>query len=61
VVKAFDLLDAVNKGTLDGGHGVIAYWYGKNSAWRCGAPARPSAWTPNMVLAWHNTAAARRC
>ncbi|OYW27395.1 MAG: C4-dicarboxylate ABC transporter, partial [Methyloversatilis sp. 12-65-5] len=32
VVKAFDLLDAVNKGTLDGGHGVIAYWYGKNSA-----------------------------
>jgi len=32
VVKAFDLLDAVSKGTLDGGHGVIAYWYGKNSA-----------------------------
>lgn len=25
VVKAFDLLDAVNKGTLDGGHGVVAY------------------------------------
>ncbi|MBT9590206.1 MAG: twin-arginine translocation signal domain-containing protein, partial [Thiobacillus sp.] len=32
VVKAFDLLDAVSKGTLDGGHGVIAYWYGKNTA-----------------------------
>ncbi|MNE72100.1 Lactate-binding periplasmic protein precursor [compost metagenome] len=32
VVKAFDLIDAVSKGTLDGGHGVIAYWYGKNSA-----------------------------
>ena len=32
VVKAFDLLDAVSKGTLDGGHGVIAYWYGKNAA-----------------------------
>jgi TRAP-type mannitol/chloroaromatic compound transport system substrate-binding protein len=25
VVPAFQLLDAVNKGTLDGGHGVLAY------------------------------------
>src|SRR5262245_45678704 len=33
VVKAFDLIDAVHKGTLDGGHGVCAYWYGKNSAY----------------------------
>ena len=32
VVPAFQLLDAVNKGTLDGGHGVLAYHYGKNSA-----------------------------
>ena len=24
VVKAFDLLDAVSSGTLDGGHGVVA-------------------------------------
>ena len=32
VVRAFDLIDAVAKGTLDGGHGVSAYWYGKNSA-----------------------------
>ena len=32
VVPAFQLLDAVNKGTLDGGHGVVAYHYGKNSA-----------------------------
>ena len=32
VVKAFDLLDAVSKGTLDGGHGVVAYWYGKQQA-----------------------------
>src|SRR5260221_3294409 len=33
VVKAFDLIDAVNKGVLDGGHGVSAYWYGQNSAY----------------------------
>ena len=34
VVPAFGLLDAVSKGTLDGGHGVLAYWYGKKSAHR---------------------------
>ena len=32
VVPAFQLLDAVNKGTLDGGHGVLAYHYGKSQA-----------------------------
>lgn len=32
VVPAFQLLEAVAKGTLDGGHGVVAYHYGKNSA-----------------------------
>ena len=32
VVPAFQLLEAVNKGTLDGGHGVVAYHYGKQSA-----------------------------
>src|SRR6476619_7046212 len=29
VVPAFGLLDAVSKGTLDGGHGVLVYHYGK--------------------------------
>ena len=32
VVPAFNLLDAVSKGTLDGGHGVVVYHYGKNNA-----------------------------
>ena len=32
VVPAFQLLDAVSKGTLDGGHGVLVYHYGKNTA-----------------------------
>ena len=32
VVPAFGLLDAVSKGTLDGGHGVLAYSYGKQNA-----------------------------
>lgn len=29
VVPAFELIDAVNRGILDGGHGVPAYWFGK--------------------------------
>ncbi|HEY6086880.1 MAG TPA: hypothetical protein VIV84_03995 [Burkholderiaceae bacterium] len=32
VVPAFGLLDAVSQGTLDGGHGVLAYHYGKQPA-----------------------------
>ena len=28
VVPAFGLLDAVSKGTLDGGHGLLVYHYG---------------------------------
>ncbi|MCL6554801.1 MAG: TRAP transporter substrate-binding protein [Burkholderiales bacterium] len=53
VVKAFDLLDAVSKGTLDGGHGVVAYWYGKNSAVALWGSGPAFGMDPNMVLAWH--------
>jgi TRAP-type mannitol/chloroaromatic compound transport system substrate-binding protein len=53
VVKPFDVLDAVAKGKLDGGHGVLVYWYPKNSAlglWGSGPACGMDA---NMVLAWH--------
>ncbi len=53
VVKAFELLDAVSKGTLDGGHGVVAYWYGKNSAVALWGSGPAFGMDPNMVLAWH--------
>ncbi|WP_218891788.1 TRAP transporter substrate-binding protein [Cupriavidus plantarum] len=53
VVKAFDLIDAVNKGTLDGGHGVIAYWYGKNSALALWGSGPAWGMDGNMLLAWH--------
>ena len=53
VVKAFDLIDAVSKGTLDGGHGVTAYWYGKNSAMAIWGSGPAFGMDPNMVLAWH--------
>jgi TRAP-type mannitol/chloroaromatic compound transport system substrate-binding protein len=32
VVPAFEILDAVHKGVLDGGHTASAYWLGKNRA-----------------------------
>jgi TRAP-type mannitol/chloroaromatic compound transport system substrate-binding protein len=54
VVPAFQLLDAVNKGTLDGGHGVLAYHYGKNSALALWGSGPAYGMDPNMVLAWHN-------
>jgi TRAP-type mannitol/chloroaromatic compound transport system substrate-binding protein len=53
VVKAFDLLDAVAKGTLDGGHGVVAYWYGKNTAVALWGSGPAFGMDPNMLLAWH--------
>src|SRR6266498_6108796 len=53
VVKAFDLLDAVSKGTLDGGHGVVAYWYGKSPALALWGSGPSFGMDPNMLLAWH--------
>lgn len=54
VVPAFQLLDSVSKGTLDGGHGVVAYHYGKNSALALWGSGPTYGMDPNMVLAWHN-------
>ena len=54
VVPAFQLLEAVNKGTLDGGHGVVAYHYGKNSALALWGSGPGYGMDANMVLAWHN-------
>ncbi|MDR2154823.1 MAG: TRAP transporter substrate-binding protein [Burkholderiaceae bacterium] len=54
VVGAFQILEAVNKGTLDGGHGVIAYHYGQNSALALWGSGPAFGMDPNMVLAWHH-------
>ncbi len=54
VVPAFGLLDAVSKGTLDGGHGVVAYHYGKNTALALWGSGPAFGMDANMVLAWHN-------
>jgi TRAP-type mannitol/chloroaromatic compound transport system substrate-binding protein len=54
VVPAFQLLEAVAKGTLDGGHGVVAYHYGKNSALALWGSGPSFGMNPNMLLAWHH-------
>jgi TRAP-type mannitol/chloroaromatic compound transport system substrate-binding protein len=53
VVPAFQLLEGVAKGTLDGGHGVVAYHYGKNSALALWGSGPSFGMDSNMVLAWH--------
>ena len=53
VVPAFGLLDAVSKGTLDGGHGVIVYHYGKNTALALWGSGPAFGMDANMLLAWH--------
>ena len=53
VVKPFDLLDAVSKGTLDGGHGVLVYHYGKAPALALWGSGPAFGMDPNMLLAWH--------
>jgi TRAP-type mannitol/chloroaromatic compound transport system substrate-binding protein len=51
VVPAFGLLDAVSKGTLDGGHGVLVYHYGKQTALALWGSGPGYAMDANMLLA----------
>jgi len=53
VVPAFGLLEAVSKGTLDGGHGVLVYHYGKQTALALWGSGPAYAMDANMLLAWH--------
>ena len=53
VVPAFGLLEAVSKGTLDGGHGVLVYPYGKQTALALWGSGPGYAMDANMLLAWH--------
>lgn len=52
VVGALQMQDAVNSGALDGGHGVCAYWYGKNKAFSLFGTAPAFGWTANDFLGW---------
>jgi TRAP-type mannitol/chloroaromatic compound transport system substrate-binding protein len=53
VVPAFGLLEAVSKGTLDGGHGVLVYSYGKSNSLALWGSGPAFGMDANMMLAWH--------
>lgn len=53
VVPAFQLLDAVSKGLLDGGHGVLVYHYGKQTALALWGSGPGYGMDANMLLSWH--------
>ena len=54
VVPAFGLMEAVSKGTLDGGHGVLVYSYGKSNALALWGSGPAYGMDANMLLAWHH-------
>src|SRR5512147_1477233 len=53
VVPAFGLLDGVSKGTLDGGHGVLVYHYGKQNALALWGSSPCFGMDAIQMLAWH--------
>src|SRR6185503_15667465 len=53
VVPAFGLLDAVSKGTLDGGHGVVVYSYGKQNALALWGSGPAFGMDAQQLLSWH--------
>src|SRR6188768_3828075 len=53
VVPAFGLLEAVSKGTLDGGHGVLVYHYGKQNALALWGSGPAYGMDAQMLCAWH--------
>jgi TRAP-type mannitol/chloroaromatic compound transport system substrate-binding protein len=53
VVPAFGLIDAVSKGTLDGGHGVLVYHYGKQNALALWGSGPAFGMDGQMLLSWH--------
>ncbi|OYX85360.1 MAG: C4-dicarboxylate ABC transporter, partial [Azorhizobium sp. 32-67-21] len=52
VVPAFQVLDAVSAGIIDAGHGVSAYWYGKNKAFSLFGTAPAFGWDADELLGW---------
>src|SRR5438477_189313 len=60
VVPAFQLLDAVSKGTLDGGHGVLVYHYGKQTALALWGPGS-GAWLCRRIEGLHAAELSPEC
>ena len=55
VVKAFQVMDAVNDGVLDAAHTVPVYWYGKHKAASLFGTGPVFGGSATTMLAWFNT------
>jgi len=53
VVPAFGLIDAVSKGTLDAGHGVLSYWFDRHPALALWGSGPAWGMDANRLLSWH--------
>jgi len=52
VVKPFEVMDAVSKGVLDGGHSVPVYWYGKSKVASLFGSGPINGCDAQQTLAW---------
>ncbi len=52
VVPGLQVIEAVNKGVLDGGHGLPAFWFGKNTAFGLYGAGPDFGMDGNQLLAW---------
>jgi TRAP-type mannitol/chloroaromatic compound transport system substrate-binding protein len=52
VVPGLQVVDAVSKGVLDGGHGIPGFWFGKNTAFGLYGAGPDFALDGNQLLGW---------
>ncbi|MGA8004511.1 MAG: TRAP transporter substrate-binding protein [Burkholderiales bacterium] len=52
VVPGLQIIDAANKGVLDGGHGIPGFWFGKNTAFGLYGSGPDFAMDSNQLLGW---------
>lgn len=52
IVPAFEVVDAVNRAVLDGGHGVPAYWFGRHPAASLFGTGPSFGMDANDLLGW---------
>jgi len=52
VVPGLQVVEAVSKGVLDGGHGLAAFWYGKNTAFGLYGAGPDFGMNANQLMGW---------
>lgn len=52
VVPGLQVVDAVSKGVLDGGHGIPAFWFGKNIAFGLYGAGPDFGMDANQLIGW---------